>query len=281
MIIDSHCHAWRYWPYEPAVPDPESRGTIDQLIFEMDQNGVERAFLVCAGIEHNPDNNRYIASASKRFPGRILQVADIDCSWSKTYHLPGAAERLLALVEQTPMVAFTHYLRGDDDGSWLNSDEGNRFFDAAMEKRLIASIACRPHQIEAIAKVAQRLPDLPILLHHLGGARVERRASIDAVCAGAKEPNIGIKLSGFYYATMQPPWSFPYDDTIQEVVRPLYNAYGAERLYWGSDYPVCRKSITYPQALAMFRDRCAFIPEHEHPAILGENLAQLLARSGR
>ena len=30
MIIDAHCHAWTYWPYDPPVPDPESRGTIAQ-----------------------------------------------------------------------------------------------------------------------------------------------------------------------------------------------------------------------------------------------------------
>ena len=37
-IIDSHCHAWAYWPYQPPVPDPESRGVVAQLLHEMDQN---------------------------------------------------------------------------------------------------------------------------------------------------------------------------------------------------------------------------------------------------
>ena len=40
MIVDAHCHAWATWPYQPPVPDPESRGRIEQLLFEMDQNGV-------------------------------------------------------------------------------------------------------------------------------------------------------------------------------------------------------------------------------------------------
>ena len=50
-IIDSHCHAWTYWPYEPPVPDPESRGRVEQLLHEMDLNGVDQAFIVCAEIE--------------------------------------------------------------------------------------------------------------------------------------------------------------------------------------------------------------------------------------
>ena len=36
MIVDSHCHAWTTWPYDTNVPDPASRGTIDQLLFEME-----------------------------------------------------------------------------------------------------------------------------------------------------------------------------------------------------------------------------------------------------
>ena len=50
MIVDSHCHAWRTWPYQPPVPDPEGRGTVEQLLFEMDGAGVDRAAVVCARI---------------------------------------------------------------------------------------------------------------------------------------------------------------------------------------------------------------------------------------
>src|SRR5215216_491670 len=42
MIVDSHCHAWRTWPYQPPVPGPTSRGTVEQLLWEMDQHGVLR-----------------------------------------------------------------------------------------------------------------------------------------------------------------------------------------------------------------------------------------------
>ena len=37
MVIDSHTHAWKYWPYQPPVPDPESRGRVEQLLWEMDR----------------------------------------------------------------------------------------------------------------------------------------------------------------------------------------------------------------------------------------------------
>ena len=62
MIIDSHTHAWEYWPYKPPVPDFESRGRVEQLLWEMDRNGVNKAVLVCARIDHNPENNDYAAA---------------------------------------------------------------------------------------------------------------------------------------------------------------------------------------------------------------------------
>ena len=112
-VIDAHCHAWEHWPYQPPVPDPESRGRIEQLLFEMDQNGVDRAVVICAGIDHNPRNNDYIAEQVQRWPDRLVQFADIDSRWLATHHTAGAAERLIDAAERWRLKGFTHYLHED------------------------------------------------------------------------------------------------------------------------------------------------------------------------
>lgn len=280
MIIDSHCHAWERWPYEPMVPDFYSRARFEQLLQEMDMNHVDQAFLVCAGIEHNPQNNDYIAQMTRLYPGRILQVADIDCSWSDTYHTPGAAERLRQAAARWPLVAFTHYLQEEDDGSWLYAKEGLAFFETAVALKLIASIACGPHHHAALHKVAEQFPQLPILIHHLGHPGVGNADKLQQVLASAAYENIGVKVSGFYYSTRQAFWDFPYADSIREIVRPLYETFGPQRLYWGSDYPVCRQFMTYRQALECFRSHCGFISDADQALILGENLQRLLTTAG-
>ena len=68
MIIDSHCHAWPRWPYQPQVPDSDSRGKVEQLLNEMDLHGVDQAVVICARIDHNLDNNEYVAEQVQRFP---------------------------------------------------------------------------------------------------------------------------------------------------------------------------------------------------------------------
>ena len=276
MIIDSHCHAWERWPYEPPVPDFHGKGRFEQLLNEMDLNGVDQAFLVCAGIEHNPRNNDYIARMSRLYSGRIRQVADVDCSWSETYHTPGAASRLRQAAEQWSLQAFTHYMKPDDDGSWLFGEDGLAFFGTAVEMGLIASIACAPHHHAALHRVAERFPRLTILIHHMGHSGVGNKERLEQVLASARYANIGVKVSGFYYSTQQGFWDFPYEDSIREIVQPLYDTFGPRRLYWGSDYPVCLRNMTYRQAIECFRSYCGFIDEADQALIMGENLRRLL-----
>jgi L-fuconolactonase len=280
-IIDSHCHAWPRWPYQPPVPDDTDRGRIEQLLFEMDQHGVGQAVVVCAQIERNADNNEYIAQQVARFPKRLHPFPDIDCSWSPTYHQPGAADRFRRIAERWPSIkGFTHYLKGDDDGSWLTAPEGLAFFQVAADHKLIASIALRPQQQPALRKLAERFPSMPILCHHLSGLQVQDAATtLPEVLASAKLPNIYLKVSGYAYCS-RVKWDFPFTDT-QPIVRALYEQFGADRLCWGSDYPVVRFYMTYRHALEAFRTHNAFVSEADKSKILGATMARLLAAAGK
>jgi predicted TIM-barrel fold metal-dependent hydrolase len=280
MIIDSHCHAWSYWPYQPAVPDPESRGRVEQLLNEMNLHGVDKAVIICAQIDHNPENNGYIAEETARYADRLYQFPDVDCSWSATYHTPGAADRLRTIAERWPIKGFTHYLRQDDDGAWLSSAEGAAFFQVAADFNLIASIAGVPKHQPAIRKVAARFPSMPILCHHLAGVRAFEeppQSGLQEALASATLPNIYIKLSGFAYCSSV-KWDFPYSDT-HAVVRALYEHYGPYRMCWGSDYPVVRFYMTYQQALEAFRTHCTFVPAADKEWILGKSLERLLKQA--
>jgi L-fuconolactonase len=273
VIIDSHTHAWTYWPYTPEVPDPESRGRVEQLLWEMDQAGVDRAVIVCARIEHNPANNEYAAECVQRCPDRLIQFADVDCCWNENYHRPGAAARLREAAGRYGLKGFTHYLA--DDFDWFELEEGLAFFETAAELGLIASLALGPQWQPALRKLARRFPTVTFLCHHMAGVKVGNDASLEEVLRSAEVPNISLKLSGFHYVS-KTAWEYPYAETMP-IVRKLHEHFGAERLCWGSDYPVLRFSATYQQALEAFRTHCDFVPEAEKALILGGNLERLLA----
>ena len=277
MIVDSHCHAWRRWPYQPPVPDFESRGLVEQLLFEMDAAGVDQAAVVCARIEHNPDDNDYVAECVRRYPGRLHQIADVDCSWTATYHTPGAADRLRETADRYQPAGFTHYVKGDDDGNWYLSDEGQAFFRVAEERRLIASIALVPRLQPVLRQVAERFPSVPFLVHHMGQPRAVEPPPYPVfkeILQSSATPNVYVKLSGFHYAAPV-AWEYPYPDCAW-LVRGLYEHFGPDRLCWGSDYPVVRRAMTYRQSLEAVRTHCPFIPPEHKARILGENLARLI-----
>ena len=277
MIVDSHCHAWTTWPYDTTVPDPQSRGRIEQLLFEMDRNGIDKAVLICARIDYNPDNNAYVAAEAARHPDRVVQFPDVDCNWSPEYHTPGAADRLAAASDRWSVSGFTHYVAAENDG-WLLSDEGHAFFDVAAERNLIASIAAGSAWFDDLARVAEAHPTMPVLLHHQALVRAvdgPDSADLRALERLAARPNIAVKVSGFYYGSAVPT-EYPYLDQVA-IFEPIYRAFGAHRLTWGSDYPVSPwVACTYAQTLEVVRRHCTFVAPSDLPQIMGDTMWGIL-----
>jgi len=275
-ILDSHCHAWQRWPYLPAVPDEASRGTADQLLYELDVNGVEQALVVCAAIEKNPDNIEYVAAARDRHPTRLRLVADLDCTWSTTYHVPGSAGRLRTLDDRYGLTGFAHYLADENDG-WLRSDEADELFTVAAERHLIVSLGATTDWQADLRALAKRHPSVPILCQTLGGVRAGDgldSPGLADVLASADVPSIHIKVAGFHYASAR-GWDYPWADAIAVLAR-ITEAFGAERLCFGSDFPASTRFCTFRQTLAAVQEHCSFFAPRDLALVLGGTLGRLL-----
>jgi predicted TIM-barrel fold metal-dependent hydrolase len=262
-ILDCHCHAWERWPYLPAVPDEDTRGSVELLLFELDSNGVEQAAIVCAAIDHNADNVEYVSRARGKVKERLHVIADLDCTWHGTYHTPGAPERLGRLADEHELVGFTHYLGERNDG-WLRSDEAEAVFALAAQRRLIVSLGAPPEWQADLRPLAARHPSVPVLCHALGVVKAADGLDSPAlaeVVASAAVPNIYIKACGFHYSSAR-PWDHPWPDAVA-VFERLFDAYGPKRLCWGSDFPASTRYTTFSAA--------------DLRLVLGENLRGLLA----
>jgi L-fuconolactonase len=280
LILDSHTHAWERWPYDLAVPDASTRGSADHLIYEMNLHGVAEAVIVAAQIDHNANNNEYVAEAVGRHPGRLHQFADVDSIWSAEHHTSGAAMRLGDIADRLVLKGFTHYL-GDGNDGWLMSREGLDFFRVAAERGLIASIAAGPEWQQDIRRVAEKYPELTIMIHHLGlvpAEGPEARAMMELVLPSAKLTNIVVKFSGFHYG-VDTGWEYPHTKAMW-IGEALYQAFGPKQLCWASDFPALTRYMTYRQSLEIFRTHCDFISESDRPWILGRTLAGLLHNGG-
>lgn len=277
MIVDGHCHAWRRWPYgPPAVPDPDTRGCVELLLFELDRHGIDEAILICARIGDNDDNIEYALEAAARYPGRLHVFPDVDCFWSDDYHRRGVADRLRALIARHPVRGVTHYLARDNDG-WLRSSEARDLLEVAQEHELILSLSVSPVWFEDLGLLADCFPTVPILCHHLGEVTTEKQ--LDELLVHGAATNLIVKISGFHYVAER-GWDFPFEPQLA-MVRRLYEAVGPNRLCWGSDFPACVDHVTYRQSLELVRDRCHFMSEADLDLVLGRTLDNLLRNRGR
>src|SRR5690606_15265555 len=72
MIVDAHCHIGE---------TPHFRQTADDLLAQMDTNGIDRAVICGSGrhiVVENEEGNRYIAEAVRKYPDRFYGFASVN-----------------------------------------------------------------------------------------------------------------------------------------------------------------------------------------------------------
>jgi predicted TIM-barrel fold metal-dependent hydrolase len=60
---------------------------------------------------------------------------------------------------------------------------------------------------------------------------------------------------------------FPYPDLTDNILR-LRDAFGSNRLMWGTDWPIVRERLSYSQRVALYRDHLGFLSGTEREDIL-------------
>jgi predicted TIM-barrel fold metal-dependent hydrolase len=104
--------------------------------------------------------------------------------------------------------------------------------------------------------MAQRLPELKILINHLAGEVVTGDAVnaewVSAIKRAAAEPNIYMKISGIFQQSKQSP-SPKSAAFYAPVLHVLYEAFGENRIIYGSNWPVSDRGGAYEEQLAIVK----------------------------
>jgi predicted TIM-barrel fold metal-dependent hydrolase len=94
-----------------------------------------------------------------------------------------------------------------------------------------------------------------VLISHLGlpgryaspPSRNAARKILSPLCALAKQPHVGVKLSGLY-AISDPSHAYPHR-SAHPFLRQLYDDFGPKRLYWGSDFSPALEHVSFAQMI--------------------------------
>jgi predicted TIM-barrel fold metal-dependent hydrolase len=95
-------------------------------------------------------------------------------------------------------------------------------------------------------------------------------ANVPELLALARYPNVAIKASAapFYSAE-----TYPYRD-IHPYLRQLYESFGAERMFWGTD--ITRMPCTWRECITMFTEELTWLSDRDKELTMGRALCEWL-----
>ncbi|MET9402966.1 amidohydrolase family protein [Kitasatospora sp. NPDC002965] len=134
--------------------------------------------------------------------------------------------------------ALRHVVQGEDDPEWLQRHTVERGLRAVRDSGLGYDALIRSDQLPQAIRLARRLPDLPLVLDHAGKPPVGRALSAwePELRALAGSPHVRCKVSGLITEADHRTWTI---DDVRPVWDVLLDAFGPDRLMFGSDWPVC------------------------------------------
>ena len=263
IIVDTHCHASPYW-FEP----------VEVLLDQMTRHGVDKAALIqFRGVF----DNSYLIECMNRFPGRFSAVVIVDTSQADAPHRlhewvkQGAEGVRLAPLERSP---------GNDPlAIWRQ----------AAELGIVVSCLGTVEEFASpeFEGVIQAFPSLNIIIEHLGGAgayfgpgREDATVPYEIyrqVLALANYPNTYMKVPGLGEFCPRPmPFVEPMPFTdIPPLIEMAIDAFGANRLMWGSDFPPSAAREGYGNTLRFPMEHVKFKSEEDKAWVFGETATTL------
>lgn len=268
-ITDSQVHIWQRedphnpWPKTGYVPEwAYTPFTAEDLVAAMDVAGVSRAFLVPPAFDGG--RNEYSIEAAERFRGRFAVMGRLQLSD------PRAAERMEEWKQQKHGhgMRFAFFL--PEQQAQLTSGAIDWLWPLAQRLDIPLMIYPAQQVLPHLAAIAQRYPSLKITVDHLAIGHTEHDRDdaafphMEQLLRLANLPNVAVKASAL------PEFSthgFPYANLLP-YVRRIVDAFGPERVFWGSD--LTRLVCSYDEAVKMFTDHMPWLNEGERRLVMGD-----------
>jgi predicted TIM-barrel fold metal-dependent hydrolase len=264
-IIDAHVHVWTpdevrfprdpHYSGPPAIP---SSFTPERLLEIARPLGVKRVVLI--QMSFYGTDNAYMLNAMKRHPGVFSGVAVVD---HDSASVDGEMTRLASLG-----VRGFRIHRGNRPSGWLEADNMRHMWHLAAQKQLAICPLIDPSSFPALDRMCAEFPRTTVVIDHMARIGVDgvvREQDVKALCALAHHPRVYVKISAFYALGKK---QYPYTDLVP-MIHALYDAYGPERLMWGSDSPFqVETPHSYAGSLELVRDHLKFLRPEDSAWIL-------------
>jgi predicted TIM-barrel fold metal-dependent hydrolase len=271
VIIDTHVHVWaldeRHRPAADArIKPPAAAAPVEWLLDDMAAFQIDHCVLVQSSA-YGWDNT-YMVECLERYPGRFRAIGLVDPLGERN------ADDLRSWMRRGLSGFRLHPLYYPDEPCWIDTPANDRLWDAAAETGAILQFHMWPRHAVPLARMIARHPDVRVIVDHLGKPDVTEGPpypSFQPVLGLAAFPLVWVKIGDYQIASREP---FPWRDTIP-FIAALREAFGPERMIWGTGYPDGARLVPLAQALRYVREGLPCLARADVEMILGETPRQL------
>jgi len=245
-IIDCHTHF--YDPTRPqGVPWPKKNTSLYRTVLPKDLRALPKAKPLSGTVvvEASPwiEDNQWLLDIAKEDPFIVGIVGNLQPQ-SETFH------RDLKRFAANPLYRGIRVSHKNVEKQ-LEKNE-LKPFQALCERDLELDINGPPAMLATAAKLAERVPELRIVINHVGNVALDHQGPqtdwIQAMKKAAGHKNVFCKVSGLVEGAHRgshggkPPVDVAF---YRPYLNVLWNAFGDDRLIYGSNWPVSDRAADY------------------------------------
>lgn len=262
QIVDAQIHLW-----SSGLPSNLSHRQVtsfssEEAIKMMDESGVDAAVIHL--VHWDPNCHQVALDAVKKYPRRFAMLGELPLTD------PAAKDLIANLTDQPNMLGLRYVLLNDPERQWMREGKIDWLWPAAEAAEVPVTVLATD-SIDLIHVIAERHPGLRLTIDHLGGRGGlttlkdhEAMVHIPDLLALAKYPNIAVKVTG---APGYSSESYPFP-IMQTYVHKIYDAFGPERTFWGTD--ITKMPCSWRDCITMFTEELPWLNEDDKRLIMGD-----------
>jgi L-fuconolactonase len=252
MKIDSHHHVWdlsvreQDWMEGDALAPISRTFTMADMDPVLEKSGIDYTVIVqtVAVMEETPEFLD-IASQHPRVAG-VVGWLDME-----TPDVTPALESHLAHPAADRLVSIRDLAQYKEDPHWLARPDVISNIKRLGEQNLSYDLLTLPPQLPAAVVAVKACPDVQFVLDHISKPYIAA-GEIDQwatdMKALAELPNVVVKVSGMVTEAQWDNWTA---ETFRPYVEVVADAFGPNRLMFGSDWPVSLLAGEYEDVLGI------------------------------
>lgn len=243
MKIDSHHHLWNYDPAQygwisEEMPMLRRDFSADDLQIELSGAGIDAAVAVQA--QQTVAETEWLlelAKLNQSIAGVVGWVPLVD---------PKVDEQLDRLHQNELLKGIRHVVQGEPDENFILGDAFNRGVAKLQGFGLVYDILIYGKHLAPTIQFVDRHPDQPFVLDHIAKPTIRSgefdRTWAKQLCELGRRDNVVCKFSGVVTEIRD---GAPSLETIRPYWDTALEAFGPDRLMFGSDWPVCLLKSSY------------------------------------